>query len=171
MRDETEERKKQARSNKQQGKATQYTQGSHMYMYIHVECHGFKFDLRQLIFLRKSDCLGCAVLLCLVVCLTLLASFFLPSHLSHHDCTRSSLETCSCRFESKAVPVFLFQALSTVNTLSCLALCSLCTIYTYTVLSCSLLFMYYIYIHSKLFMYYIYIHSKLNWFDSRPRQR
>ena len=37
---------------------------------------------RQLIFLRKSDCLGCVVLLCLVVCLTLLASFFLPSHLS-----------------------------------------------------------------------------------------
>ena len=30
---------------------------------------------RQLIYLRKSDCLGCAVLLCLVVCLTLLASF------------------------------------------------------------------------------------------------
>ena len=37
---------------------------------------------RQLILLRKSDCLGCAVLLCLVVCLTLLASFFLPSHIS-----------------------------------------------------------------------------------------
>ena len=33
----------------------------------------------QLIFLRRSDCLGCVVLLCLVVCLTLLASFFLPS--------------------------------------------------------------------------------------------
>ena len=35
--------------------------------------------LRQLIFLRKSDCLGCAVLLCLVVCLTLLdfSSFLL----------------------------------------------------------------------------------------------
>ena len=29
--------------------------------------------------LWKSDYLGCAVLLCLVVCLTLLASFFLPS--------------------------------------------------------------------------------------------
>ena len=29
-----------------------------------------------------SDCLGCAVLLCLVVCLTLLAPFFLPSHLT-----------------------------------------------------------------------------------------
>ena len=37
--------------------------------------------LRQLIFLRKSDCLGCAVLLCLV-CLFDLACFFLPSHLS-----------------------------------------------------------------------------------------
>ena len=36
-----------------------------------------------LIFSRKSDCLGCAVLLCLVVCLTLLASFFLPSLISH----------------------------------------------------------------------------------------
>ena len=57
MRDEKEERKKQARSNKQTG---------HMYM------------LRQLIFLRKSDCLGCAVLLCLV-CLFDLACFFLSS--------------------------------------------------------------------------------------------
>ena len=34
----------------------------------------FESHLRQLIFLRKSDCLGCVVLLCLV-CLTLLASF------------------------------------------------------------------------------------------------
>ena len=46
-----------------------------------VECRRFKSHPRQLIFLRKSDCLGCAVLLCLVVCLTLLASFFLPSFL------------------------------------------------------------------------------------------
>ena len=38
--------------------------------------------LYMYIFLRKNDCFGCAVLLCLVVCLTLLASFFLPSHLS-----------------------------------------------------------------------------------------
>ena len=51
----------------------------HMYMYIH---RGFESHLRQLIFLK--DCLGCAVLLCLVICLTLLASFFLPSHLSLH---------------------------------------------------------------------------------------
>ena len=29
-----------------------------------------------------SDCLGCAVLLCLDICLTLLASFFLPSLIS-----------------------------------------------------------------------------------------
>ena len=46
-------------------------------IHVQVESHP-----RQLIFLRKSDCLGYAVLLCLVVCLTLLASFFLPSHLS-----------------------------------------------------------------------------------------
>ena len=39
MRDEKEERKKQARSYKQQGKATQHTQGSHF-------------------FLRKMSCLG-----------------------------------------------------------------------------------------------------------------
>ena len=39
----------------------------------------FPVHPRQLIFLRKSDYLGCAVLLCLVVCLTLLACFFLPS--------------------------------------------------------------------------------------------
>ena len=38
--------------------------------------------LRQLIFSRKSDCFGCAVLLCLVCLFDLLASFFLPSHLS-----------------------------------------------------------------------------------------
>ena len=42
---------------------------------------GFESHPRQLIFLRKSDCLGCAVLLCLVVCSTLLASF-LFLHLS-----------------------------------------------------------------------------------------
>ena len=42
-------------------------------------CRGFESHPRQLIFLWKSDCIGCAVLLCLVVCMTLLASFFLPS--------------------------------------------------------------------------------------------
>ena len=39
MRDEKEERKKQARSNKQtnkQGKATQHTQGSHMYTFMYL---------------------------------------------------------------------------------------------------------------------------------------
>ena len=48
-----------------------------IYMHMYTRSHP-----RQLIFLRKSDCLGCAVLPCLVVCLTLLASFFLPSHLT-----------------------------------------------------------------------------------------
>ena len=61
MRDEKEERKKQARST---------------VVHVHVECRGFESHPRQLIFLRKSDCLGCAALLCLVACLTLLASFF-----------------------------------------------------------------------------------------------
>ena len=42
------------------------------------ECRGFESHLRQLIFSRKSDCLGCAVLLCLV-CLFDLACFFLSS--------------------------------------------------------------------------------------------
>ena len=42
-------------------------------VHVHVYTRG------QLIFLWKSDCLGCAVLLCLIVCLTLLASFFLLS--------------------------------------------------------------------------------------------
>ena len=52
-------------------------------VHVHVECCGFESHPSQLIFLKKSDCLGYAVLLCLVVvCLTLLASFFLPSHLS-----------------------------------------------------------------------------------------
>ena len=44
-----------------------------------VECHGFKSHPKQLFFLRKNDCLGCAVLFYLVVYLTLLALFFLPS--------------------------------------------------------------------------------------------
>ena len=48
----------------------------------------------QLIFLRKSDCLGCAVLLCLVVCLTLLASSFLPSHLSLKHVQTHTSEQC-----------------------------------------------------------------------------
>ena len=52
-----------------------------------VECRGFESHLRQLIFLRKSDCLGCAVLLCLVVCLTSFASFSLLSSL---------IKRCTC---------------------------------------------------------------------------
>ena len=73
-------------------RATIHRRNSHIIitMYVHVvecsvysvECHGFESHLRQLIFLRISDYLGCAVLLCLVDCLTLLASVFLPSHLS-----------------------------------------------------------------------------------------
>ena len=35
----------------------------HVYMHIHAECRGFESHPRQLVFLRKSHCLGCAVLL------------------------------------------------------------------------------------------------------------
>ena len=37
---------------------------------------------RLKVVIKKSDCLGCSVLLALFIGLTLLASFFLPSHLS-----------------------------------------------------------------------------------------
>ena len=46
---------------------------------VHVEYCGFE---SQLIFLRKSDCLGGAVLLCFV-CLFDLACFFFSSSLEH----------------------------------------------------------------------------------------
>ena len=52
-------------------------------------CRGFESHLRQLIFSRKSDCLGCAVLLCLV-CLFDLACFFLSFFL-----LISHLKTCT----------------------------------------------------------------------------
>ena len=64
---------------------------------IDSNVRGFESHPRQLIFLRKSDCLGCAMLLCLV-CLTLLAYFFLPSHLSLkrvYMYTRANV-TCTC---------------------------------------------------------------------------
>ena len=48
----------------------------------------FESHPRQLIFIWKSDCLGCALLLCFVVCMTLLVSFFFSLlHLSL---------TCTC---------------------------------------------------------------------------
>ena len=48
-----------------------------MYMYLHI--HGFESYRGSSFFLWKSDCLGCVDLLCFVVCMTLLASFSLPS--------------------------------------------------------------------------------------------
>ena len=51
----------------------------------------FESHPRQLIFLRKSDCHGCAVLLCLV-CLFDLACFFLSSFSS----LIKTLKTCTC---------------------------------------------------------------------------
>ena len=51
-------------------------------MYMYITCttctciHCIKYYMYM--YMWRSDCLGCAVLLCLVICLTLLA-FFLPS--------------------------------------------------------------------------------------------
>ena len=61
---------------------------SWLHVHVRVECRGFESHLRQLIFLRKSDRLGCAVLLCLV-CLFDLACFFLSSFL-----LSSLIKTC-----------------------------------------------------------------------------
>ena len=55
---------------------------------VYIESHP-----RQLIFLRKSDCLGCAVLLCLV-CLFDLACFFLPSLIKTCTLGESYYYTC-----------------------------------------------------------------------------
>ena len=56
-----------------------------MYTRVYVlHLHVYEYSYYSIYFQRKmkSDCLGCAVLLCLVVSMTLLASFFLPSYLS-----------------------------------------------------------------------------------------
>ena len=63
--------------------ATDYS----FFFYLTCKCYGFESHPRQLIFIRKSDYPGCAVLLCVVVRSTLLASFFLPFH-------RSLIHTC-----------------------------------------------------------------------------
>ena len=52
-----------------------------------IECRGFESHPRQLIFSsEKVTALGVLCCLALFVCLTLLASFFLPSHLSFKTC-------------------------------------------------------------------------------------
>ena len=75
-----------------------------------VECHGFESHPRQLIFLRKSNCRGCAVLFCLVVCLTLLVSFFLPSHLSLKHVQCMCIHVCACVRVYCAVSAILSQS-------------------------------------------------------------
>ena len=72
----------------------------------------------QLIFLRKSDCLGCTVLLCLVVCLFDLACFFLPSFSSLiKTCTRKAEQTsnltqsCMCILVPKYTHVHVYACI------------------------------------------------------------
>ena len=50
-----------------------------MYMYVHVVLYSV-----AVLHVCACDCLGCAVLLCLVVVLILLASFFLTSLIKKH---------------------------------------------------------------------------------------
>ena len=67
-------------------------------MYVHVlversvwsiECRGFESHLRQL---GKVTALGVLCCFALFVCLTLLTSFFLPSHLSFKNMYISKFE-------------------------------------------------------------------------------
>ena len=74
----------------------------YMYMYMYsvwsIECRGFESHPRQLIFSRKSDCLGCAALLCLVCLFDLALSFFLLiSHLKTCTVLHVYEEKLSCR--------------------------------------------------------------------------
>ena len=71
-----------------------------------MECRGFESRPRQLIFLGKVTALGVLCCFALFVCLTLLASFFLPSHLIKNVYTFNAytiselfilcLHTCTC---------------------------------------------------------------------------
>ena len=60
-------------------------------MYVHVHVHGSSF------FLGKVTALGVLCCFALFVCLTLLASFFLPSHLSFVCTSKSLLKTIFLR--------------------------------------------------------------------------
>ena len=108
MRDERrkKERSKQRQTNKHvQAWPSPSISDAHVYNVPRV------LHLVPFIFLRKSDCLGCAVLLCFVVWLTLLASFFLLSHLSlkhvHVELIVSLFIRCTLRCEIWAQPAEL----------------------------------------------------------------
>ena len=76
-------------------------------VHVHVECRGFESHQRQLI-LGKVTALGVLCCFALFVCLTLLASFFLPSHLSFKNMyTISLIKTCTCTFKNGGRPFCL----------------------------------------------------------------
>ena len=54
----------------------------HVHLHVRTPCTCTCVPPEAAHFSKISDCLGCAVLLCLAVCLTLLTYFLLPSHLS-----------------------------------------------------------------------------------------
>ena len=76
------------------------------------------------VFLRKSDCLGCAVLLCLIVCLTLFASFFLPSHLSlKHVHTHEPAACATCAIHEDVLLTLGAHAQQGLQYLVCVSVC------------------------------------------------
>ena len=84
-----EGRKKEASKVKQTNKAKQ-----HSTLHVHVqECHGFESYPRQLIFLCKSDCLGCVVLLCFAL-LFVWPYLLLSSFLLHLSLTWTCIDVC-----------------------------------------------------------------------------
>ena len=118
-----------------------------MYNVHVVEGRGFESHLRQLIFLWKSDCLWCAVLLHVpcFVCLTLLASFFLPSHLSlkHVYCgvsyeLRLYICACTCTCTCMCIRIYIctYTCISYLYSLYCRVKQS-CSLAIWTQSSCS----------------------------------
>ena len=68
-----------------------YLKSVPIYVIVHVHTVYVESHLRQLVFLRNSENI---YIYCLVVCLTLLASFFLPSSL---------IKTCSKYYDAYSV--------------------------------------------------------------------
>ena len=125
MRDEKEERKKQARSNKQ----TRQSNTAHPHVHVvaqvvehsvwSVECRGFESHPRQLIFLLIIDCLGCAVLLCFVVYMTLLASIW-SIVCTLHNYIHVHLEQCVYMHIDLYMYIYmLMRDIEGMNTVSC----------------------------------------------------
>ena len=72
-----------------------------------MECRGFESHARQLISSRKSDCLGCAVLLCLVRLFDL-ACFFLSSFSSLIQNMHIKFASETCKSKTRAMLAYMY---------------------------------------------------------------